>query len=247
MPRRFFLPPGSVREGVVTITGSDAHHIRRVLRLSPGDVIEVIDGKDGAFLVKLTSFEADEVCGVVERRLESKAPETTLSLFQGVPKGRKMDSLVRGAVEAGADSIVPVLMARSVPEIRGERAGKRADRWRRIAAEAAKQARRERPVPVSVPVSFREALDMLKEYDVVLVFWEGERERLPSDALKPGAGSVGAVVGPEGGLAEEELRALEEIGGIPVTMGESILRAETAGVVACAIIRYELIRLRRGR
>ena len=231
----------------MTITGSDVHHIGTVLRLSVGDEIEVVDEGGRAYLVELISFEADKIAGRVKRTLESGVREPTVSLFQGVPKGRKMNYLVRGAVEAGADSIVPVVMARTVPELRGEKAVRRGDRWRRIAAEAAKQARRERPISVHGPVSFDEALNMLKGCDAVLVFWEGERERLPSDVLKPDVGSVGAVVGPEGGLAEEELKALEEIGGMPVTMGESILRTETAGVVACAIIRYELMRLRRGQ
>ncbi|MCL5291228.1 MAG: 16S rRNA (uracil(1498)-N(3))-methyltransferase [Actinobacteria bacterium] len=243
--RRFFVPSGSIQDGTVTITGLDVRHIATVLRLSPGDKVEVVDEESILYYVELVSIEKDRVVGRVTEKLGSALEEASVLLFQGLPKGTKMDDVVRGAVEVGADRIVPVITERSVPELDRLKAERRAARWRRIAAEASKQARRVHEVDVSSPVEFAEALQLLERYDAILVFWEEEEKSFPFEALRPGVREVAVFVGPEGGLTEGEVRALKEVGGIPVTLGKSLLRTETAGVVASAITRYELTRLSR--
>lgn len=250
MPRRFFVSPGALHDGSVLITGPDVSHIRRVLRFRPGDKIEVADGSH-VYLAELTSVGKELVIGRVVEERPGGDGESRVVLFQGLSKGAKMDEVIRGACEAGADEIVPVITERSVPEVDVVKGEKRAERWRRVAAEASKQARRSHLVGVSVPISFEDALEHMAVLDTVIVFWEGEEEALVSDVLQKtsetGGPPIGVVVGPEGGLTLQEVERLRLIGGKTVTLGRSILRTETAGIVAVAIVEYEMMRVKRRR
>lgn len=244
MASRFFVTPGSVREGVAEITGPDVHHISHVLRLDIGADVEIVDPKSGTFLANLTGITEERISVRVIRKLAGPTGAGRLVLFQGLPKGAKMDGIVRGAVEVGVDKIVPVYTERSVLELTEEKALKRAERWRRIAVEASKQSKRDHVTEVADPVELSRALQIFTDFDAVLIFWEEERVVFPFDVLQSGVDvdRVAVVVGPEGGLTGAEVASLEMLGGVAVTMGESVLRTQTAGVVAPAIVKYELER-----
>jgi 16S rRNA (uracil1498-N3)-methyltransferase len=237
---RFFVTGEAPGAGVLGLTDADAHHLRDVLRLSAGDEIVVVDGI-GAAIVRLDATTPD-VTGTCIRRLPARSiPRVTLA--PALAKGDKTDTVVRQATELGVARIVPFAAERSVLRLEGAKAEVRAERWRRVAAEAAKQSQRV-DVPVIVgPVRVADLPDALVGC-TVLVCWEdasgapGIGEALERAAVSED-GEVAVVVGPEGGLTPGEVALLVEAGALPVSLGATILRTETAAVVAAALALYE--------
>ncbi|HET6948284.1 MAG TPA: RsmE family RNA methyltransferase, partial [bacterium] len=147
--RRFFAAEGAVQGGRITLRDREAHHLAVVLRLKPGEQVVVVDGSGREHVVRLTSVDPHEAAGeVVETRTGAAAPIDVI-LVQGVPKGAKMDDVIRMGTELGVREFIPVLTKRAVAEGRG-----RTDRWRRIAVEAAKQSRRVNVPDIEDPVPF---------------------------------------------------------------------------------------------
>ncbi|MDQ7843761.1 MAG: RsmE family RNA methyltransferase [Armatimonadota bacterium] len=234
--RRFVAPADAVVGGRVTLAGREAHHLAVVLRLGPGDRVLVVDGSGREHIVRLTDVRPDEVLGeVLETRPGLTAP-LDLVLVQGVPKGRKMDDIVRMGTELGVSAFIPALTLRSVAQGRD-----RAARWRRIAAEATKQCRRADLPEVADPVPLATALERVAGADLLLLLWEGESMRTLADVLRDAAPRrVALLVGPEGGFDQAEVRQAVRCGAVPVTLGPLTLRTETAGMVAAAMVLYEL-------
>jgi 16S rRNA (uracil1498-N3)-methyltransferase len=249
---RFFLtgPLADADPALLPLSDADAHHAVAVLRVKAGEEIEVVEPAPESSLwrVRVVEVAADNERGwlVAARvtQLASRAVGPHVSLFQGVAKGEKMDSIVRQAVEVGAAEIVPVLTSRTVVKLDERKAADRGGRWRRIAESAAKQAHRTRVPDVSDPISFAESLPLLTAYDAAIVLWEEHRGGGIARALSAvghAAGSrVALVVGPEGGFSAEEIVALKEVGAMPASLGPTILRTETAAVAALAITVHEL-------
>lgn len=235
--RRFFAAEGAVQGGRITLRDREAHHLAVVLRLKPGEQVVVVDGSGREHVVRLTSVDPHEAAGeVVETRTGVAVPIDVI-LVQGVPKGAKMDDVIRMGTELGVREFIPVLTKRAVAEGRG-----RTDRWRRIAVEAAKQSRRANVPDIEDPVPFATALERLSDADLVLLLWEGERTRTLAQALREGAAPrrVALLVGPEGGFDEVEVAQAVGRGAVPVSLGPLILRTETAGMAAVAMVLYEL-------
>ncbi|MBI2200539.1 MAG: 16S rRNA (uracil(1498)-N(3))-methyltransferase [Armatimonadetes bacterium] len=235
--RRFIAPPNSVTGNRVTLRNSQARHVAVVLRLRPGDRVVVLDGTGREFEVELESIAAEEVIGRIVSAREGRRPVLHLALLQGVPKGAKMDDVIRMGTEVGVAEFVPFLSERTVAEGR-----QRVGRWLRIATEAAKQCRRSDVPVVHEPMPFHEALEKVSGYDRILVLWEGEQSRSIAHALTNAhrASRAAVIVGPEGGLQSREVEEATSRGAIPVTLGPLILRTETAGIVAIAMVLYEL-------
>lgn len=214
----------------------EARHAAAVLRLHAGDQVVVIDGTGVERTVVLMEVAPARVTGrVVETRAISQ--RGVLALVQGVPKGARMDDVVRMGTELGVSEFYPFLSKRTVAEGRG-----RTGRWQRIAVESAKQSRRSDVPAVHAPAPLHDVLAHIAGYNLIVMLWEGEQSRTMAQALARLANpaSVAIIVGPEGGLAEQEVDATVARGAVPVTLGPLILRTETAGVVALAIVRYEL-------
>lgn len=208
-----------------------------VLRLEPADRVIAFDGSGMEHVVELERVTPVEVTGrVVETRRVATAG-FHLTLIQGVPKGAKMDAVIRMGTELGVVQFIPLLSRRAVAEGRG-----RSARWRRIAVEAAKQSQRSDVPAVHDPLPLAEALALVAGDDLVLVLWEGERARTIGDALAGvrAAERVAIVVGPEGGLEAGEVEGAQGRGAISVSLDPRLLRTETAGVVALAMVLYEL-------
>ena len=235
--RRFFAAEGAVQGGRITLRDHEAHHLAVVLRLKPGEQVVVVDGSGREHVVRLTLVDPHEAQGeVVETRAGVTVPIDVI-LVQGVPKGAKMDDVIRMGTELGVREFIPVLTKRAVAESRG-----RADRWRRIAVEAAKQSRRADVPAVLDPVAFPAALGRLADADLVLLLWEGERSRTLAEALREARAPrrVALLVGPEGGFDDSEVAEAVGRGAVPVSLGPLILRTETAGMAAVAMVLYEL-------
>ncbi|MDR3685824.1 MAG: 16S rRNA (uracil(1498)-N(3))-methyltransferase [Coriobacteriia bacterium] len=237
---RFFLtaPLAPVPGGLMPMAPADVHHAVDVLRLRVGETIDVVEPDGRVWRISLTEVGSEGVVGDVVREIPTLSlPRVTL--FQGVAKGDKMDDIVRQAVEVGAEAIVPILTARSVVQLDERRSAQRAERWQRVALAAAKQSKRATVPLVSAPVPLRDALVELAAFDGAVVLWE-ECEGLGiASAVKRCASSADArvalIVGPEGGLATEEVDALVALGATPATLGPTILRTETAAIVALAL------------
>lgn len=229
-------------DGSVTLplAPADVHHLRDVLRLGPGDEIVLAgDGRAERVLLTEVSSQVHGMCsGVV-----TAAWLPRVTLVQGLAKGDKMDDIVRQTTELGVSRVIPFVAERSVVRLDSDKAAARAERWRRVAEEAAKQSQRV-GVPLISPIVRLASLPSLLVGSAVLVCWEeaggaaGVGAALA--ALAPSDDQdVAVVVGPEGGLTGYEAHSLQATGGALVSLGGTILRTETAGVVATALALYE--------
>lgn len=222
------------------ITGSDVNHIKNVLRMRPGEKILLSDGKGTNCLCELTKIESDRVTARIlpEEVADTELPVRAI-LYQGLPKGDKMELVVQKAAELGAVRVVPVETARSVVRLDEKKAEARRKRWQGISESAAKQSKRMLVPEVSGVMSFQSALQEAAGADLALIPYE-DSESLPGaggmaltrrliEERKPGE-TVSIFIGPEGGFSDEEIRMAMEAGVRPVTLGKRILRTETAGL-----------------
>ncbi len=239
MPR-FFIE--NVSGDAVTITGQDAAHITRSLRMKEGDSLTVCGGQGLDFHCVIASITDSEVLLRVEETVPTDSePSVRLTLYQGLPKGDKLELIIEKTIELGVTAIVPVLMQRSVSRPDAKSAAKKQERWQKIALSAAKQCGRGVIPPVEPMITFRQMLPRLREHQAVLFFYECGGQPL-SEALggiaEKGLTDVAVVIGPEGGFDIAEAQALQESGAFTATLGKRILRTETAPIAAAAAIMY---------
>jgi len=229
----FFVDPTDVRDGVVALTGAEAHHAAHVLRVRPGEQISVADGT-GRILDAIVRTVGRSVDAEVRDVSEVPPVAPSVVLVQGIAKRDKMDVLVQKAVEVGVRSIVPVMCERTVVHWDESRRAKAAARWREVARAAAKQSR-------SAWMTEVEDIRDVGEVDLRLpavALDAGGHTRLRDALPRERPDHVSVVIGPEGGLSPAELHALEARGVVTATLGPRILRTETAGPVAAALILY---------
>lgn len=250
---RFFLEQALPdTNGLVRLPLSDAdvHHASAVLRLRKGDDIEVVEpGGTRVWSAVIEQASSAGVDAVVTARL-AKADGPKVTLVQGVAKGDKMDAIVRQAVEVGADGIMPALTERTVVKLVASKRVGKGERWRRVAKAAAEQSHRDSVPAVHDPAPLKELLPRLADFDATVVLWEesadpGIEAALASLAENPFP-RIALVIGPEGGLSADEVAQLKSVGAVTATLGPSILRTETAAVVALTLAIHSLGGLGRG-
>ncbi len=236
---RFFINSDAIDENGARITGSDVHHIRDVLRLEVDSKIILLDESATEYEAVVSEMAADMIVAkIVSSRLPDQ-PTVKLALFQGLPKGRKFDTVVEKATELGVDIITPVLTERCVARPDSP-TDARLKRWRRIAEAAAKQSRRPTIPEVNELIDWSDLAEKLKSFDRVIFFWEAATTPIDEGLLKFDGDSLALIIGPEGGLAAREAESLLSIGAKPAWLGPRILRTETAPVVAVAIVNHIL-------
>ena len=221
------------------ITGADAAHIAKALRMRAGETLTLCDGRGTDYACEIAGFDnGDVLLSILSTAPSRTEPSLHVTLYQGYPKGDKLEWIIQKAVELGAAEIVPVVTARSVarPEENPAKAGRKQERWQKIAAEAAGQCGRGVLPAVSAPLAFRELLIRL-EGEPAVVFYEGGGESL-SALVTPGCSRLSVIIGPEGGFAPEEIDALREAGARVATLGPRILRCETAPLAALSILMH---------
>lgn len=234
---RFYADDQGIVDGIAHLMPEDAQHAARVLRMKPGEACQLFLGED-RYEASIDEISTDDVTVRVGAKLPSTEAKLRVTLFQGLPKADKMELIVQKAVELGADSIVPVAMSRCVVKLDAKDARKKQERWQKIAREASKQSGRCKQPEVGLPISMKELLARLPAFDASLVPWEDARN-ISLTAIRrdhPEAISIAVVIGPEGGMSEEEVGAMENVGCIPVTLGPRILRTETAGLCALSAL-----------
>jgi 16S rRNA (uracil1498-N3)-methyltransferase len=235
---RFAVAPERIDGPRVTFDRAETRHLARVLRLGPGDVVLATDGRGHEYTVRIETVgtaATGTVLGAAALRTESPVAVTVV---QGVPKGDKMEAIVRAATELGATRIIPALAARTVISLSAARWPERAERWQRVAREAAKQCGRALIPEVTEPLEWSRALGEAAASALRICLWEGERHPL-GELLGAEGGvplDVALAVGPEGGLSEGEVATAREQGWAVAGLGPRILRAETASLAALALI-----------
>ncbi len=234
---RFWVQESLSAGTEASLDPSEARHAGQVLRLRPGDTCELL-GNSERWLGEIISL-SNEACMV--RALEclpSTEAKLRITLFQGLPKGDKLELIIQKAVELGVEAIVPVSMSRCVTRLDAKDAEKRRERWQRIASEACKQSGR-CALPQVLPLLPGRALpEALKGFEAALVPWEEAKQlslrqfAVHHDDVR----TLAIVIGPEGGITPEEISAMKSVGALPVTLGPRILRTETAGLAAVAAL-----------
>ena len=233
MPRFFKSMPVPARVGdTVTIDGQDAVHLQKSLRLRVGDAVLLCDGRSTEYDTVIAAFaDGGAQLTVTDVHPSQAEPSLKLTLYQGLPKSDKLEYIIQKAVELGVCDIVPVEMSRSIAKT-GDKADKKLKRWQTIADEAASQSGRGILPTVHPPVRFREILPMLEGTPAV-VCYEGGGEPFPA-LIAPDQTTLSLIIGPEGGIAPEEIEALLAVGVKAATLGKRILRCETAPVATIA-------------
>lgn len=245
MPR-FFVDRDQIADGTVTLTGDDAHHISRALRMAAGEHITVCDTGRTEYECELTDFLPDRVLASILSSAPSRTePPFSAHVFQALPKGEKLDAVIQKSVECGASELTTFESRFCVARSKGDSEDKKLARRQRIALEAAKQSGRGRVPEIHATCSFPQALCQAAGADLPLFCYEGAdtlplgavlRERKSALSEVP---SVSLMVGSEGGFSEAEAAEAIGAGMIPVSLGARILRTETAAAFALACLVYE--------
>lgn len=241
MPRFFIenIPENELTGDTLTITGGDAAHIVRVLRMKTGEKITVCDCRGFDYCCEIIGAQADAVpLKIIERKPTVSEPDVFVTLYQGLPKADKMELIVQKSVELGVSRIVPVITARSVSKPDPKSLAKKIERWNKIAVEAAGQSGRGILPKVSPAVNFREAVELMSAHGTALMLYErnGGTLREHLDEKKDTQYSI--IVGPEGGFDESEADMARNNGIVTAGMGPRILRTETAPICALSVIMY---------
>ena len=242
----FFVEPEQIGEKQIRILGQDVNHIRNVLRMKTGEQITVSSREDAgrAYRCRIDSLQDEQVNAEIMwvQEADTELP-VRISLFQGLPKGDKMELIIQKAVELGACEIVPVASKRAVVKLDEKKAQSKVKRWNAIAESAAKQSGRLRIPQVKPVMSFKEAAAYGAGFDRKLIPYElakgMDETRAALKTIQPGD-SVAIFIGPEGGFEEEEVKQAAAGGFVPITLGKRILRTETAGMALLSVLMFHM-------
>jgi 16S rRNA (uracil1498-N3)-methyltransferase len=245
---RFYLAPERIQGAVITLSGSEAHHALRVLRVRETDQVLVLDGAGHERLCRVENLGRKEVTLAVLKQAAHPPLPCQITLAQAITKPKSMDLIVQKATELGAHRLIPLLAERSISQIDQQAAPGRVEKWRAIAIEAVKQSGAPWLPQIELPQSVARFLAHSEQDQLSLVGslqsgarhprvyfedWLSERRSLPQ--------SVCIWVGPEGDFTAGELDAIQRAGARPISLGRQVLRSETAAIYCLSIVHYELL------
>lgn len=231
----FVVEPGQLGSDTIELTGDEGRHAAVVMRLRVGERLLLTDGQGAGAECAVTSVSKAGLTADVVARHDEPAPLLTLTVVQAIPKGDHAERAVDLLTEVGVDRVIPWAADRNVVNWRGERAEKALARWRSTARAAAKQSRRLRFPVIEGLHTTAEAAAVVAAADAALVLHEQAMSSISAYPL-PATGQVVLVVGPEGGITDDELATFAAAGAHPVLLGPTVLRSSTAGVVAAATV-----------
>lgn len=242
--QHFFVTPEQVKESHIFIEGSDVNHMKNVLRMKVGEELLISDGNNGQYHCRIERFEKESaVAAILEQEETDTELPSDIYLFQGLPKGDKMELIIQKAVELGVRAIIPVSTKRTVVKLDEKKAAKKVSRWNEIARSAAKQSGRGVIPTIADVMDYRKAVESAGALDVVLIPYElaeGMRETKEIiSSIVPGQ-SVAIFIGPEGGFEREEVELARTCGAREITLGKRILRTETAGLAILSVLMYHM-------
>ena len=246
MPR-FFVKNNQINNDKITIIDEDVKHIKNVLRKQIGDQIEVCNQDTGnSYKCEIEIIAENEIETKIIEEQKNIQEKIKVDIYQGLPKSDKMEFIIQKAVELGAAGIVPVMMKRTVVKLEDKKKDKKRERYQMIAESAAKQSGRGIIPEVTGFMSFREALQYAGKFDLLIVPYESAdgiayaREIIAQASNLPDGANIGIFIGPEGGFAKEEIDVAKEAGAKIITLGNRILRTETAGLAVLSILMFQM-------
>lgn len=242
----FYVKNNQIKDTKIEIIGEDYNHLKNVLRYRINDILEICDENEIRYQTKIESFNENCAICTIQEVIEgtTEAP-MFVTLFQGLPKSDKMEQIIQKTTELGVSEIIPVQMERSIVKIEEKNKEKKLERWNKIAFEASKQSGRQKVPVVQEPINFKNIIENISKYDIVLLLYENEKSVTIKEALKLNSKEtlqrIAILIGPEGGFSAKEIDLLSNVSNVQVvTVGPRILRTETAGLAALAMIVYEL-------
>ncbi|MCI9081325.1 MAG: 16S rRNA (uracil(1498)-N(3))-methyltransferase [Lachnospiraceae bacterium] len=239
---QFFVEPEQIHGEEIVITGSDVNHIKNVLRMRTGEQLRISDNEGGDFYCKIQNMEEQRIILQITGPAEDTEPGIRITLFQGLPKGDKMELVIQKAVELGVFQIIPVAMKNCVVKLDEKKAKAKQLRWQAIAESAAKQSKRSIIPQIGKVMSFKEAAEYASKLDVRLLPYENQRGMAHTREVMGGiqkGSSVGIFIGPEGGYDSQEIALVQEQMEM-ISLGNRVLRTETAGLCALSMLLYAL-------
>ena len=249
MPK-FFVNNNQIRNNQIEIIGTDVNHIKNVLRASVGDKLEICDvSSNQDYLCEIERIAKENImCNIIEILEESAESNIKITIFQGLPKADKMELIIQKSVELGVYDIVPVEMKRCVVKLKQNDETKKLLRWQKISEVAAKQCGRNIIPEIKSIINIKNICNFIPEYDIVIVAYEKEEKNklkqviqlLKTKKVEKETLKIGIIIGPEGGIDEQEIQILEKSGAQIVTLGKRILRTETVALNMLSILMYEL-------
>lgn len=235
----FFVEDNQFYNDKVDIKDENFNHIKNVLRMKVDDELIVSNREKGnSFLCKISEIGDNKIaCNIIEEK-ESTEPKVKVTLFQGIPKSDKMELIIQKNVEIGISNIYPVEMKYCIGKIKDN---KKIVRWQTISETAAKQSKRNIIPKIENQIAFKEMLEMIKEYDLVIVAYENEDKTSIKEVLEQSQDvkNIAIIVGPEGGISTDEVEALVANNAKEVSLGKRILRTETASISMLSMIMYQ--------
>lgn len=252
MPK-FFVKQEQINGDIIIIQGQDVNHIKKVLRAKIGDELQICNSQNGEnFLCDIKEIENEKILCKIKQEIEEKVESNIeVTIFQGLPKADKMEYIIQKSVELGVYDITPVEMKRCVVKLDEKDKNKKQLRWQKISEVAAKQCGRDIIPQINKIINMKNICELIKKYDIVLVAYENEKEKTLKEQLKlikekmqkmekDELIKIGIVIGPEGGLEEQDVEILKENGAKIITLGKRILRTETVALNVLSVIMYEL-------
>ena len=245
MPR-FFVKTEQINRNEIIIIGEDVNHIKNVLRKKIGDKLEVCNQETGTtFECEIAEINEAEIKNHIISENKMTNSKILVDIFQGLPKAEKMELIIQKSVELGVNAIIPVKMQRCVVKLDIKSENKKIERWQKISESAAKQSGRNLIPQIHKIIKIEEISKLKNEYDIIIICYENEKEnhiKKEIQKLKQNKKQeirIAIVIGPEGGLEENEVKYLEKEGAKIVTLGNRILRTETVALNILSIIMYE--------
>lgn len=252
MPK-FFVKQEQINKDEIIIQGQDVKHIKKVLRAKIGDELQICNSQNGDnFLCYIKDIDNENILCKIQQKIEEKVESNIeATIFQGLPKADKMEYIIQKSVELGVCDITPVEMKRCVVKLDEKDKIKKIERWQKISEVAAKQCGRDIIPQINKIINIKNLCNLIEKYDIVLVAYENEKENTLKKQLNvikekiyleknDSNIKIGIVIGPEGGLEEQDVEQLKENGAKVITLGKRILRTETVALNVLSIIMYEL-------
>ena len=238
---KFFVEDNQINNGKAVINNDDYNHIVNVLRMKKGDII-LITNKDSkeTFNCEIEEVKANEVvCNILNSENKNVELNVNIVLFQGLPKADKMEYIIQKCVELGVHKIVPVNMKYCIAKIKDEE--KKNIRWNKISEVAAKQCKRNIIPKIEKSIDTYTLYNEIKKYDLTIVAYENEDDITLKTVLRENTNikNIAVIIGPEGGISSEEIEKLKENGAKIVSLGNRILRTETAPIAVLSMMVYE--------
>ena len=246
---RFYLPPEKCRENSLRLDGREAHHALHVLRMKCGEQVAVLDGSGNEFSCEVENGSRDSISLRVTKKSFVPAPSCSITLLQTLPKGKIIESIIQKSVELGAGRIVPILSERVVTQLDDEDAENKRDKWQNVAIEAIKQCGMAWLPKIETPMTIEQFLSRKEKFDLSLVGSLQQERRHPREIFREFElkqnrlpQSVGVWIGPEGDFTLNELQTIQNSGAQPISLGNLVLRVETAAIYCLSVLNYELQR-----